>query len=299
MSALDSSGVDAAGAPPDLSIVIPTRNRPKQLRRAVRALRREALEAGLDVEIVVADDASDLRVAAADLAGEAGAGAVRVVRLPRHAGAAGARNAAVEHCRADVIAFLDDDIVPAQEYLRETIEFHRRHPEILVVNGNLRPLRDDPYSRFWFHHYDAALNRPGETYAVSMLGSGHCSLKRCVLELERPLFDPALEAGEDVDLYLRLVRRGVAVYKCDRILAFNDCRQSLSAFLRQRAGYAEGQERLVAKHGAETVAHLRRQLRARPNWRLAHLSLAVRVVRGALHLRRGARRLWRRGEGVA
>jgi glycosyltransferase involved in cell wall biosynthesis len=286
----------SSGPTPGLSVVIPTRNRPATLLRAVRALRHETREHGLEVEIVVADDASE--APAADVLAAEFVDAAHVVRLPHRAGPAGARNAAVECSRGEVLAFLDDDIVPAPTYLRETLAFHRRHPQILVVNGNLRPLRDDPYSRFWFHHYDAAFNRPGETYPVSMLGSGHCSIKRRLLELERPLFDPALRTGEDVDLYLRLSRRGVAVYKCDRILAFNDCRRSFAAFLRQRAGYAEGQERLVAKHGAEAVAQLRRRLRAPPNWRLAHLSLALRLMRGALRVQRGAKRLWTQREAV-
>src|SRR5690606_28368535 len=163
-------------------------------------------------------------------------------------------------------------ILPGPGYLRETIAFHRSHPDVLVVNGTLRPLRDDVYSRFWFHLYDATFNRPGQqVYRVPMLSSGHFSLKRRVLDLEHPLFDGTLQHCEDEDLHLRLERRGVPTWKCDAILAFNDCRRTLPAFVRQYVGYELGRRRLAAKHGRSVSRASAARRPIRREWRFLHL----------------------------
>jgi len=276
-----------------LSVIIPTRNRPAQLRRVVTALLDEMRAHDLRgrVEIVLADDASDdaaARLVVTELAA-AEPGTVQVAELPRHGGPSAARNAGVARSRGAVLAFLDDDIVPADDYLRRTLAFHAERPDVLVANGNLRPLRDDAYSRFWFHLYDATFNRPGEVYPVPMLASGHFALKREVLDrLGEPPFDAALQRREDFDLYLRLRARGVEVYKCDRIVAFNDCRRSLPEFVRQYAGYEVSEQQIVAKHGAPATVAPRR---VRREWRFLHLYLLLRAAREAALLGSRVRRL--------
>lgn len=86
-----------------LSIIIPTRNRPVLLKRAVEAA-LVALPSG--GEVIVVDDASD------PPAGEGlshVAGAVRVIRNDAARGAAGARNRGARAARGEVLLFLDDD----------------------------------------------------------------------------------------------------------------------------------------------------------------------------------------------
>jgi glycosyltransferase involved in cell wall biosynthesis len=175
---------------------------------------------------------------------------VRYLELPEKRGAGAARNAGVAASRGSVIAFLDDDVAPSNDYVRTVIQAHERHPEALVINGNLRTMHRNVYSRFWFHQYNAVFNRADEEfYTVEMLASGNVSVKRSVLARENPLFDVSLTAKEDLDLYLRLKKRGIPSYKDDSILAFNTPRSTLVGFLKQHAWYVRGQEQLIAKHG--------------------------------------------------
>jgi glycosyltransferase involved in cell wall biosynthesis len=89
---------------PDLSVIIPSFQRPLE---TIRATRSALNQRGLAVEIVVIDDASPTPLI---LPGDCQADErVRLLRLPDNQGAAAARNVGVEASRADAIAFLDSD----------------------------------------------------------------------------------------------------------------------------------------------------------------------------------------------
>jgi glycosyltransferase involved in cell wall biosynthesis len=89
---------------PEVSVVIPTRNRPELVVRAVRSALAQTVH---DIEIVVVVDGPDpATVEALDGLGDA---RVRAVELPASGGAPNARNRGVDNARADWVAFLDDD----------------------------------------------------------------------------------------------------------------------------------------------------------------------------------------------
>lgn len=94
---------------------MPARNTAATLSRTLEALRTQDLAA--TVEVVVVDDASeDATAAVAERAG------VRVVRLARQHGPAGARNAGIAATGAPVIAFTDADCVPDPGWLGAIME---------------------------------------------------------------------------------------------------------------------------------------------------------------------------------
>lgn len=277
---------------PRLSVVIPTHNRHTRVVRAIEALVRQIDVGGLEpwVEVVVVDDGSEAACAAktGDVIRRLDRSCVRYVPLPENRGASGARNAGAETARGAVIAFLDDDIVPADDYLVATMRAHESHPEALVINGNLRARQGGVYSDFWFYYYNAVFNRPGQTFfTIEMLSSGHFSLKRELLDRVQPLFDTGLTSREDFDLFLRLQQQGIASYKDDSVLAFIDTRTTMVSFLKQRMWYSRGQDQLVAKHGPEVT----RRTIAPPNPRFWHLYLLIRITRRAARWYRSARRV--------
>ncbi len=92
---------------PDVTVVLPTRDRPELLRRAVRSVLQQDLQA---LEVIVVDDGSSTPAAVALgelLADER----LVVVRHEVSQGVSAARNAAVIQARAPWVAFLDDDDV--------------------------------------------------------------------------------------------------------------------------------------------------------------------------------------------
>ena len=88
-------------------MIVPTRDRPEQLRRCLDAL--AAQQFSDDVDVIVVDDGSKDPEAVAGLV-KARANA-RLIRLPG-SGSPAARNVGVAASRAPYICFTDDDCVP-------------------------------------------------------------------------------------------------------------------------------------------------------------------------------------------
>lgn len=102
------------GSPPVVSVVIPTRDRPALLRRAVASVRAQTLEAW---ELLVVDDGSDppARLVLEEILEQDSR--VRLLRLEESAGAGAARNRGIDAARCRYVAFLDDDDSWAPEFL--------------------------------------------------------------------------------------------------------------------------------------------------------------------------------------
>jgi len=112
--------------PSPFSIVIPTRDRSRQLAATLAAY--SALpDAGLIHEIIISDDGSSDDTAKTVERFSAGA-SFRVVYLRQEkSGPAEARNAAVRRACGKLLLFTGDDIVPVDGFLRERCETHARH----------------------------------------------------------------------------------------------------------------------------------------------------------------------------
>jgi GT2 family glycosyltransferase len=87
-----------------VSVLIPTRSRPRELGHALSSA---LAQRGVEVEVIVIDDASP--EPAKPVTERDNDAAVRVIRLPARAGAAAARNAGLAAARGRWVAFLDDD----------------------------------------------------------------------------------------------------------------------------------------------------------------------------------------------
>jgi N-acetylglucosaminyl-diphospho-decaprenol L-rhamnosyltransferase len=105
------------GARPEVSVVVPTRNRAESLDRLLRGLETQSL--GIDrFEVLVVDDASTDETPA--LLEKLTAEGHLLIRTSRHdvrRGPAAARNSAWREARSEVVAFTDDDCVPDVRWL--------------------------------------------------------------------------------------------------------------------------------------------------------------------------------------
>jgi glycosyltransferase involved in cell wall biosynthesis len=185
---------------PRVSAVIPTRNRPELLRRALMSVLAQTIE---DLEAVVVIDGPD----PATIAMLEGIDdpRVNVVALPHSVGGSNARNIGAQMASGRWIALLDDDDewVPEKTAVQLELaeqagdrcfvvsEFIRRSD---VEGDSLRPARlpgnDEPLSEWLFSRQ-----------CGFQTSSFFCSRK---LFLEVP-FMPGLKGCQDLDWFLRLV----------------------------------------------------------------------------------------------
>lgn len=115
---------------PGVSVVIPTRNRPHDVQRAISSALQQTFQ---DLEVVVVVDGPD-EVTVNELR-EITDTRVRVVALPESVGGSEARNTGVREARGEYIAFLDDDDEFFSEKIEKQIQRARasRAPYPLVV----------------------------------------------------------------------------------------------------------------------------------------------------------------------
>lgn len=190
-----------AGAPL-ISVVIPTMNRPIELRMCLEGFARQTapLES---FEVIVVDDGSDvdLQPVVSALDEELSV----VLERREHAGLPAARNAAIDLARAPLLVLYDDDIRPAPELIDYCLDFHRAHPAeedaalLFFVPGPevaCSPLVQWAYREF------CTFPEPGVNGSGSFWG-GSLTCKTSLFEYCR--FDPAYLSVEDAEFGARLI----------------------------------------------------------------------------------------------
>lgn len=278
---LTGEGVD----PAELTVVVPVRDRPEQLARALAPLRGLAC--------LVVDDASRDPAAVARVAAEHGA---RVLPLTTNVGPAGARNAGLRAVRTPYVGFVDSDVqVDATTLLRLTRHFA---DERVALVGPLVRSRARARHPKWFERFDerdsslalgtrGCVVRPGA--AVGWLPSA------CLVGRANRLgdgFAEEMRVGEDVDLVWRLVDDGEVVRYEPGEVAHHDTRDTLADWLGRKFVYGTGGADLAARHGrngapavmSATMAVTAAAVLARRRWSLP--VLAAGLGYGATSLRR-------------
>lgn len=231
--------------PNELTAVIPVRDRPEQLDRALAALAA--------LRCVVVDDASR---SPADVKRAAVRHGATYLPLERNVGPAGARNAGLASVNTPYVAFVDSDVtVPAADLLSLTRHF--ADPAVAVVGPRVGAVVRSARPR-WFERYDAAASslalgrtpgvvRPGA--AVAWLPSACLVARTAVLTNGIGGFDETLRVGEDVDLVWRVVAAGHRVRFDPDVEAAHDARPTIRGWLGRKFVYGTGGAGLAALHG--------------------------------------------------
>lgn len=236
---------------PFVSVVVPTHERPAELARCLAALSRLVYPRDR-FEVLVVDDGGkgDEPVA--------GGIDVRVLAQARR-GPAAARNRAAEVARGELLAFTDDDCMPAPGWLGCIVEAARRAPEAAVGGPTVTAFPRNAYSaasqeivRLVYAHYNGG---PG--------GPRFFASNNLAVPTERFRaaggFDERFTTAEDREFCNRwLERGGELVYAPDAVIVHAN-RVTLAGFVRQHFGYGRGALRFHRKRG-RVAASVRREL---------------------------------------
>lgn len=232
---------------PTVSVVVPVRNRPRQIKECVDSL------LSLDypkekLEIIVVDDGSEDETpqVLADLP-------IKAILRPSRSGAAACRNLGWQAARGELIAFTDSDCRADAGWLKELIERMSMH-DADAIGGLVKSAgtgsRIDQYESVRSPLYSGKQEKEiTADSAISYLPTCNLIVKKDVLE-QVSGFDLAfpLAVGEDVDLVWRIVDSGRKVLYTPVGGIVHNHRESLVQFTVRRAQYAASEAQLVRKH---------------------------------------------------
>ena len=129
---------------PEVSVIIPAYNAAQFLRRAVESVRAQTFTGW---EVIVVDDASDDQTAL--IASERGA---TVIVNTERQGTSPSRNRGAAAATADILVFVDSDVVVAPDTLRRVADNFERIPGLIGVNGIFSADHDAPGAVSHFVH---------------------------------------------------------------------------------------------------------------------------------------------------
>lgn len=267
---------------PTFTIIIPSYNRPDRLRQCLAGI------AGLDYphdrfEVIVVDDGS-----AQPLDGViAPFRALLTITLIRqsNSGPATARNVGIQAATGDLIAFLDDDCVPATDWLRGFAARHIRDPDCMIGGYTVNALPDNLCSTasqliadVVYRHYNA------DPDDARFIASNNMLLPAAELRTIG-MFDSSFSssAAEDRELCDRWRQLGKRILYAPEITIYHAHSLTVRRYAQQHFGYGRGARhfhRKRAKRGMNSFAPEVSFHRDIGNWLFYPLS-RVRGVRKA------------------
>jgi GT2 family glycosyltransferase len=193
------------GASAEVGFVVIGRNEGPRLERCLRSV------LAVSNRVVYADSAStDRSVATAEALD------IAVVTLPADGrlSAARGRNAGYKELRArfpqcDLVQFLDGDCILQAEWIPQSLEFLRAHPDVAVVCG--RRFEAQPETSIYNALCDLEWNTPvGEASAC-----GGDALIRCTAFDEVGGYRSEVQAGEEPEMTARMRAAGWRIWRID------------------------------------------------------------------------------------
>jgi GT2 family glycosyltransferase len=222
----------------EVSVIVPTHNRPRELVQLMEALAQQDL-AFNRFEVLVVDDGST--PPASDVIG--GREWPFAFELLRQAptGPAAARNRALARARGDIIVFLNDDAVPGPSLIRHHLEAQRRREGPVAYVGPFTLVDACRQDSIGWHVHTTTVLFPqpamhdGARYQGLAFCTGNLSVPKEVIERAGG-FDETLPfaGGEDTELGLRLHRdQGLEVVYEPTLICGHDHHLSLEGIVRR------------------------------------------------------------------
>jgi glycosyltransferase involved in cell wall biosynthesis len=211
----------------DVSVVIPTRDRPDLLALTLRTV---LWQEDVSIEVLVVDDGKDSGTA--ELVHRASDNRVRLLRNNGPRGVSGARNTGIAAAQGQWIAFLDDDDLWAprklatQLALPETSRAAWVYAGDVNVDEDLRVIGGAPPAA------PQTVVAELRYYNAVPAGSSNVVIRRDLLD-EVGRFDPQLQTSEDWDLWLRLAAASAPACVPHPLVALRVHRRMASRRVRQ------------------------------------------------------------------
>ncbi|WP_281283249.1 mycofactocin biosynthesis glycosyltransferase MftF [Trebonia kvetii] len=234
--------------PPDVTVVIPVRDRHAELDRCLAGLRGAAAGGErADPRVIVVDDASADPAAIAAIAARHRAG---VIHRPVNGGPGAARNTGLAAAETGFVAFLDSDCVPEPGWLGRLLP-HFADPAVGAVAPRIVPHQA---GTGWLARYEGASSTldMGARPSIVRPGARVSYVPGAALVVRRSAagdgFRPGMYVGEDVDFVWRLAAAGWRVRYEPNARMGHDHRVTFRAWFARRADYGTSAAALEDLH---------------------------------------------------
>lgn len=235
---------------PWISVVVCTKNREDQLEQCLDVVCAQRYPR---FEVVVVDNTNGSSAVAAIVKGLDTPVPVQLV-VEREAGLSRARNRGASVSHGSVVAYIDDDARPAENWLIEIAAGYTEDPQAAAVNGSIFPAAIETEAQEWFFQYGGhskgrgfapqiidprAPGSQSPLYPLPPFGAGgNMSVRRDAL-LRVGGFDEALGAGtpaggaEETSLFTQLLLAGYSIAYRPSALAWHADRAQLGELAKQ------------------------------------------------------------------
>ena len=181
---------------PEASVVIVTYNTDKKL--LSQNLESLNMQTDDNFEIIIVDN-SDKR----DVKSIVSKYSLKYIKLNKNYGLSLARNIGIKFARGNIVIFLDDDAIPADDFIKEHVHAHKEF-NIIGLRGKSLPRTSTIYN-YLTSHYDYG----DKTIPCFINLEGNSSFKRDVL-IEIGGFNPKLQGAggyEGLELTYRIISK--------------------------------------------------------------------------------------------
>lgn len=244
-----------------ISVIIPTHNRSKLLRRTLDALYKQT--APLLEVIVVSDGSTD---STRETVNEFGMRLpIKYLEQPQR-GVSSARNLGLKHASADLVLLMDDDVIPSPQLIEAHLHFHEEVPElqsVLLGYVTWHPdLRVTPFMR-WYGEYGGlfGFSRLKDNHRISprFFYSCNISLKRQFL-ISQGGFTETLTVLEDNELGYRLAQNGMKLFFRSAALGYHYQTFTFEQSCQRLERYCSGLDPFLKTAAGRAMARRRRSL---------------------------------------
>jgi glycosyltransferase involved in cell wall biosynthesis len=232
---------------PVLSVIMPTYNRVDRLHEALKALAAQTIDPSTFEIIVVSDGSTD----GTDEYLASSRPPLSLVGLTQpNCGPASARNHGVRFATADLVVFIDDDIIATPTLLERHLKDHAMSDHRAVI-GPMANAADFDYSRWvlWeqamLEKQYSAMRRGDFKPSFNQFYTGNASVRREHF-LAAGGFNPALRRVEDMEFAYRLSLLGIEFVFDPEAVGHHCASRSYKSFL--TSAETDGRNMVVLAH---------------------------------------------------
>jgi len=224
----------------NISVIIPTYNRPDNLKECLDYLKSQTLDKKF-YEIIVVDDGSSMELESLVNQSLGGSGIKYYFIKQINSGPAEARNKGILAAKGEVVLFIGDDIMVSDNYLREHYNFHLKN-----IGANIAMLGFTTWSKdIKISDFMIWLETSGTQFGYNDLKSGqevgynyfytsNISLKKKFM-MENGLFNNSFRyaAFEDSEIGYRLMSFGLKLIYNPQAIAYHKHKMDINGSIKR------------------------------------------------------------------